>query len=243
MIAAVAVMGIVADAAIQALATGRAELAAAAAELRRAQLDADADAAVAIAAHELALSDPTSRWVADGETRALKFGSDTLLVDPEDEDGKLPLNFMTPPEILRLFQLSGADSGQAQSLTDELVRMRDGTPGSDPRSHGPLAALDELGLLPDMTPDVFARVAPAVTLATPSLSFDARVASSLALAVMQPGNPPGGAAAPAGARPAARLVGLRIEAQGADRADRLVRDVTIELTASAARPVLIRTFD
>jgi general secretion pathway protein K len=244
MIAAVAVMGIVADAAIQALATGRAELTSATAQLRRAQLDADADAAVAIAAHQLGLSDPTARWAADGRTRALGFGSDTLLVDPEDESGKLPLNFMTPPEIIRLFELSGADPGQAQSLTDELIRMRDGVPGSDPRSHGPLSALDELGLLPDMTPDLFARVAPAVTLATPSLTFDARVATPLALNVMYPGGASGGgSAAPAGPKPAAKLVGLRIEARGPDGSDKLVRTVTIELTSSPSRPVLVRTFD
>jgi general secretion pathway protein K len=243
MIAAVAVMGIVADAAIQALATGRAELAGAAAELRRAQLDADADAAVAIAAHQLGLLDPTSRWAADGETRALGFGADTLLVDSEDEDGKLPLNFMTPLEIARLFQLAGADPGQAQSLTDELIRMRDGAPGSDPRSRGPLSALDELGLLSDMTPDLFARVAPAVTLATPSLSFEPRVASPLALEVMTPGGGGGAAATAPGPRPAAKLVSLRIEARGPDGSDKLIRNVTIELTPSPARPVLIRTFD
>jgi general secretion pathway protein K len=244
MIAAVAVMGIIADAAIQALATGRAELAGATAELRRAQLDADAQAAVAIAVHQLALSDPASRWAADGRTRALGFGADTVLVDPEDEGGKLPLNFMTPPEILRLFQLAGADPGQAQALTDELIRMRDGAPGSDPRSHGPLSALDELGLLPDMTPDVFARVAPAVTLAPPSLSFDPRVASPLALQVMQPSTPVGsGSAAAGGPAPLAKLVGLRIEARGPGGTDKLIRTETVELTSSPSRPAVARMFD
>ena len=244
MIAAVAVAGIVADAAIQALATGRAELAGASAELRRAQLDADADAAVAIATHQLALSDPANRWAADGRTRVLAFGADTLLVDPEDDGGKLPLNFLSPPEVLRLFQLSGADPGQAQRLTDELIRMRDGAPGSDPHSHGPLSALDELGLLADMTPDVFARVAPVVTLAAPSLSFDARVASALARDVMEPGGSAGGGASvAAGPPPPARLVSLRIEARGPNGSDKLIRTVTIELTSSSARPVLICTFD
>ncbi|HSZ51899.1 MAG TPA: hypothetical protein VK801_10040 [Caulobacteraceae bacterium] len=244
MIAAVAVMGIVADAAIQALATGRAELAGATAELRRAQLDADAEAATAIAVHQLALSDPSSRWAADGRTRALGFGSDTVLVDPEDESGKLPLNFMTPPEILRLFQLAGADPGQAQGLTDALIRMRDGAPGSDPRSHGPLSALDELGLLADMTPDVFARVAPAVTLTPPNLSFDPSVASPLALQVMQPNGQVGGSSAKPGGPPLpAKLVSLRIEARGPDGSDRLIRTVTVEFTSSPPRPVVIRMFD
>ncbi|HEY2050871.1 MAG TPA: hypothetical protein VGH03_16145 [Caulobacteraceae bacterium] len=244
MIAAVAVMGIVADAAIQALATGRAELAGATAELRRAQLDADAQAGEAIAIHQLALSDPSSRWAADGRTRVLGFGADTVLVDPEDEGGKLPLNFMTPPEILRLFELAGADPAQAQRLTDELIRMRDGAPGSDPRSHGPLSALDELGLLPDMTPDVFARVAPVVTLAPPNLSFDPRVASLLARQVMQPNALGGiGSAGTGGPPPAAKLVGLRIEAQGPGGTDRLIRTMTVELTSSPSRPVLVRMFD
>jgi general secretion pathway protein K len=241
MIAAVAVVGIIADTAIEALATGRAEFASASAELKRAQLDADADAAVAIAAHRLALADPGSRWAADGRTRAVGFGPDTLLIDPEDEGGKLPLNFMTRPAILRLFQLAGADPQQAQSLAGELLRMRDGTPGGEPGSHGPLSALDELGLLPDMTPDVFARVAPAVTLTAPNLSFDPRVASPLAREVMNPAA--ASAAMPPGPAPPARLVSLRIEARGPDGSDKLLRTVTLEFTSSRARPVLIRTLD
>jgi hypothetical protein len=106
-----------------------------------------------------------------------------------------------------------------------------------------LSALDELGLLSDMTPDLFARVAPAVTLATPSLSFEPRVASPLALEVMTPGGGAGAAATAPGPRPTAKLVSLRIEARGPDGSDKVIRNVTIELTPSPARPVLIRTFD
>ena len=244
MIAAVAVTGIVADIAIQSLATGRADLAAASAELRRAQLDADADAAVALAAHELELTDATSRWVADGRTRSLGFGQDTLLVAPENEEGKLPLNYLVRPQILRLFELAGADPDQAQSLTDELILMRDGVPGSDPNSHGPLIEMDELGLLPEMTPDVFARVAPVVTLSAPTLSLDPRVASPLAVEVMTPmGVAALGGGAPPGPAPPGKLVRLRIEARGPNGSDKLIRAVTVEFSSSQARPVVVRTYD
>jgi general secretion pathway protein K len=246
-IAALAVAGIIADTAIEALATGRADLAAASAELRRAQLEAEAEAALAVAAHDLALADPAARWPADGQTRALSFGPDTLLIDAEDEGGKIPLNFVTAPDLVRLFELAGAEADQAQRLSESLVRLRDGFPGADPAAHGPLSSLDELGLLPDMTPELFARVAPAVTLAATNLSFDSRVASPLAAAVMAPGAstvfpaaaPPG----PAGTPPPAKLVTLRIEVRGSGRTDRLVRTAVVEFTGAPARAVLIRTVE
>jgi general secretion pathway protein K len=264
MIAAMAAVGVVADISLEALQTGRADLAAANAELARARLSAEADAGVAMVAASLGASAPALRWTADGQPHAFAVGRDLVTAQVEDEGGKIPLNFVTGPQIERLFELVGAQPDRAQRMTAALLRLRDGGPGTDPGASGPLTSLDEVAALPEMTPDLYARLAPTVSLAAPGLDFDVRKAGPLALAAMGPSMRPAYAdapsaagpspaidlhpaqapeASPAGAAASPRLVTVRLEVRDRTRGDSLIRTTVLELTGAPARPVIIRSFD
>jgi type II secretory pathway component PulK len=249
MIAAMAAVGVMADVALEALQTGRADLAAARAELDRARLNAEADGAVALVAHQVGTSEAQGRWPADGQPRTFAMDEDVVTAQVEDEGGKIPLNFVSESVLLRLFQLAGADPDLAQRLTTAFLRLRGGLPGSDPKTTGPLASLDELGALPEMTAQLFARIVPAVTLAAPTLEFNPRVAGPLAKAVMAPTeatapspDAPEGPPAPS-ASDTPQLVTVRLEVRDRVHGESLVRTEVVQFTGAPARPVIIRSAD
>jgi general secretion pathway protein K len=253
MIAAVAAVAIFALLALQTLSAGRGAVAGAHAEAVRARLLADADAGIAMGIHSLGLRDPAQRWRLKGETHTLDFNGDTLVVGVEDEGGKIPLNYITAPRVRTLFQLAGAPPDQADTLVRDFLNMRDGPNGETSAglasaSHDILTSVDQLALLKSMTPALYARIAPNVTVNGIDLSFDPRTASPLARAVMSPG----GRAAPLppetddDAQPpielAGRAVTIRAEVRGAEGAV-LRRTAIIEFTGAPARPFVIRALD
>ena len=184
-----------------------------------------------------------------------------LTISVEDENGKIPLNFVSASELRRLFELGGADPQQINGLVQALVDLRGDprplgsgpTPGIAPldariaAQRGPLSSVDELELLPGMTPALYARIAPAVTVHAATLAFDPRTASALALAVMSPANANSSAAVErmrqqAGQTPvilAGRTVTVRVDVDDG-RGGRLRRTAVVEFTAAPTRPFLVR---
>jgi general secretion pathway protein K len=194
MIAAVAAVAVFGYLALAAIAGGKSAVVAASAGLTRARLAADADAGVTLAIHDLGLTDPSRRWSVTGPPHQIAFQDASLSITIEDENGKIPINFVQAAEMRRLFEQGGADPRQIDGLVEALLDLR-----GDPRpraasagfarieaQRGPLSSLDELELLPGMTPALYARIAPAVTVYANTLAFDPRTASPLALAVMSP---------------------------------------------------------
>ena len=268
MIAAVAAVAFFGYLALAAIAGSRSAVVAASAGLTRARLAADADAGTALAIHELGLTDPSRRWSVTGPPHQVAFQDARLTITIEDENGKVPINFVQSQRLRSLFELAGADPRQIDGLVEALLELRGdpnpsgaggsaGFPRLDPRieaQRGPLSSIDELELLPGMTPALYAKVAPAVTAYASTLAFDPRTASPLARAVMSPANANSPAAvdqalasegqspAPSGSSPislAGRTVTVRADVADA-RGGRLQRTTVVEFTGAAARPYVIR---
>lgn len=267
MIAAVAAVAVFGYLSLAALKDGRSAVVAAGAAASQARLAADADAGVALAIHNLGLSDPTRRWSLVAPPRMLDFDGARLTIAIEDENGKAPINFLRADQLHRLFALGGADSRQVDGLTEALLDLRGdprgpeggggaGFPRIDRRldgQRGPLTSVAELTLLPGMTPALYARLAPAVTVHAVTLSFDPRTAPPLALAVMAPDltNAPRGidqTRARAGETPAlaglppvvlaGRTVTVRVDADAGSA--HLRRTAVVEFTGAAQRPYIMR---
>jgi len=268
MIAAIVAVAFFGYLALAALAGGRSAVIAASAGLTRAKLSADADAGVAMAIHELGLSDPARRWSVTGPPRQIEFQGATLTITVEDENGKIPLNFILAPQMRGLFEKAGADPQQIDGMVEALLDLRGdpkpkdaispaGFPRIDERieaQRGPLSSLDELTLLPGMTPALYARIAPAVTVYASTLAFDPSTASPLALAVMSPSNAnsPGaieqareraGETTALGAAPPLSLTGrtvtVRVDA-GDGHGGGLSRTAVVQFTGAPGRPYVMR---
>jgi len=245
-LAALAAAAIFGTLALEAVSSGRSAAASAHAEQSRARLVAATDAGVALAIERLNLPDRSQRWPLTGPPHALTFDGVDLVVAVEDENGKVPLNFLIPPRVRRLFELGGADPRDIDDLTQAVLAMRTQGPTASAaagavRRLGPLATVDELALLPHMTPALFAAIAPAVTVTAATPAFDARTASPLASAVMsdagQPAASPGGDIDLAG-----HAVTVRVEAR--DRLGGALRRATVvEFTGAANRPFVVRAVD
>lgn len=233
MIAAVATAALFAYVAVEAIASARSAIGGARAEAVRARLSADADAGMALAAHGLGLEDPAQRWRLTGDRRELAFDGARLVVTVEDESGKIPLNFIARPQLVQLFAAAGATAAEADALAGELLAER----RADARG---LSALDQLAALKGMTPALYARIGPVVTVASPIETFDPRTASPFALAVMQPGLRASQPLPPPTL--AGRAFTIRVEAT--DRAGgALFRTYVVEMTGARARPYLVRSLD
>jgi hypothetical protein len=105
-----------------------------------------------------------------------------------------------------------------------------------------------------MTPALYARIAPAITVHAMTLAFDPRTASPLVLAVMSPDNANAPRAidqarARAGQTPAlaalppatlaGRTITVRVDAEDA-RGGHLRRTAVVEFTGAAQRPYIMR---
>jgi general secretion pathway protein K len=258
-VAAVACFGYLALGAIK---DGRSAVVSAGAELSRARLTADADAGVAMAIHEIGLADTGRRWSLTGPSRQLDYQGARLTITVEDENGKIPVNFARTDQMRRLFEKAGADPRQIDGLVAAFLDLRGdpqagGVPQVDARfqgQRGPLSSLDELLLLPGMTPALYARVAPVLSVHASTLAFDPRTASPLALAVMTPSyaNTPGAieqARERAGEQaalaptppldPAGHLVSIRVDVADA-AGGALSRTTIVEFTGAASRPFVMR---
>jgi len=144
-----------------------------------AQLDATVEAAINRAV--LGLLDPRydRRWRADGVAQEFSFGGARIRVAIQDELGRIDLNHADGTLLIGLFQSVGLNSSSASRLVDKILDWRDstglrrlnGAAAPDYRAaglsygprNGPFQSVDELKLVMDMTPELFRRVEPALT--------------------------------------------------------------------------------
>jgi general secretion pathway protein K len=164
-----------------------------------AQLQTQNAADTAIQRAALNLFDPRAdhRFPMDGTPHDEDVDGITVSVAIQSEDGRIDLNYAHRPLLHDLFKSAGADSALADALADRIVDWRspkatrslNGAAAGDydkagsavrPRG-GPFQSVDELGLVMGMTPEIFARVAPALTVYSHSPNFDMRVAPKPAL--------------------------------------------------------------
>lgn len=123
---------------------------------------------------------PARRWVADGRSYRIAFAQAQVDVSAVSENGKVDLNTAMPQVLQGLLHAAGLSADAAQQLATHIVawrqplaasRMADITPldylaagrAYRPR-HGPFASIEELQLVWGMTPALYARLAPQITI-------------------------------------------------------------------------------
>lgn len=145
-----------------------------------ARVEAIAEAGLSRAALAILAQRPEARWRVDGTAYPFAFDGAEMALAIQDELGRIDLNRADGPVIAALIQSAGLDALAAASLTDKILDWRDATPlkrlngakdrdyreagyGYHPRN-GPFQSLEELKLVMGMTPDLFDRIAPALTI-------------------------------------------------------------------------------
>ncbi|MEO6801100.1 MAG: type II secretion system protein GspK [Rhodanobacter sp.] len=145
------------------------------------------------------LQDPrmTDRWIGDGRPYAFKYDGAAVEVHAVDESGKVDLNTDTPEALQGLFRAAGLPPDKASELADRVVDWRSAptiasevdsqraayaSAGRDygPR-HGPFATIEEAQMVLGMTPTLYQRIAPVLTIWAGNTSPNPNTAPPLAL--------------------------------------------------------------
>jgi len=147
--------------------------------IEQASLNALVEAGVNAAIDGLLEPKAERRWHADGRLYSLDFNGTQINVRVQDELGRIDLNQTDEAMLNSLLQTAGLDVQVAANLTDKIVDWRTATSlkhlnGAKDRDYasrnatyhprnGPFHSVDELLLVMDMTPAIFARISPALT--------------------------------------------------------------------------------
>ena len=145
------------------------------------------------------LQDPRlkQRWIGDGRPYTFEYDQATVVVQAIDESGKVDLNTDTPEALQGLFRAAGLPADQASQLADRVVDWRTAPGLADqldsqraayaaagrdygPR-HGPFATVEEAQMVLGMTPDLYRRIAPVLTIWAGNTSPNPNTAPPLAL--------------------------------------------------------------
>ncbi|MEO5811862.1 MAG: type II secretion system protein GspK [Rhodanobacter sp.] len=140
---------------------------------------------------------PRQRWIGDGRTYTFDFEGATVQVAAVDEGGKLDINAATPEVLRNFFGAAGMAPQAAQQLEERILDWRrplgfstEAGSGGDayaaaglpygPR-RAPFASIEELQMVLGMTPALYRRVAPEVTIWSGNPAPDPNTAPPLAL--------------------------------------------------------------
>jgi general secretion pathway protein K len=173
--------------------------------LQSAEARALADGAVFVALRSLLDDNAVEPWPVDGTVRQVPVGDSLVSVVVLDEAGKVDLNYAPEEMLLNLLTGIGVGDDEAASLadaiadwrdTDDLKRLR-GAEAADYRraglsavpSNAPFAAVSELRLVLGMTPEIYRRLAPLVTVYSRSPRVNP-VSAPAAVVRALPGIPP-----------------------------------------------------
>lgn len=146
---------------------------------RAAVAEAELDAAISRAV--VGISDPHTerRWRVDGIPTSFTFGGTDIRVVVQDARGLIDLNTADESVIHQLLRMAGLTDDKASALADKILDWRSntnlrrmhGASDADYRvqgypyhqRHGPFQTVDELKLVMDMTPALFNKIAPTLT--------------------------------------------------------------------------------
>jgi general secretion pathway protein K len=176
---------------------------------RHAMVDARAaaclDAAVVRAVLGIADTRPDQHWRTDGAARVFVYDGLRIRVSVQDELGRVDLNAASSSLIRALLVGNGLSSDDASTLADRIADWRStsgltslkGASDADYRAaglaylprHGPFQTVDEARLVLGMTPALFERIRPALTVYSKRPAFDPQVAPREALAALYPTDP------------------------------------------------------
>lgn len=139
-----------------------------------------ARAGVEYAMERVADSNPLRHWKPDGRAYSWPFGGASLQVRIVDESGKVDLNQSDPALLTALMHALGEPRERAEKLAAVMLDWRDGdalnqaTGGAEDPDYAaaglpygakdaPFESVDEVRLLLGMTPELYARLAPLLT--------------------------------------------------------------------------------
>jgi general secretion pathway protein K len=224
-----------------------------------AQLSGVADAAVNITILSM-LGPQASQPPVNAVPFNVPFVGYTARVVVQDEAGKIDLNMTSAAILIQLLSAVGLDTGSAKEMANRLVAWRGTDPaaqsgGSDVASatHGQLfQSVEELQLVAGMTPDLYRRIAPLVTVYSQTASVDPALSNAGVLNVFRTIDPSAEETwrrlqeEHAGLRTPQSSPGVAIghaftitaEVSGAGSA-RAIRTATIRLTGHEQDPLLI----
>lgn len=148
--------------------------------LREVEMTAAIEAAVAYAFYRMHLPDHEMRWFPYGRKYRYSFEGIELSMELTDESGKLNLNQIKAPKMLRaILQAAGLKEREALKLTDAILDWTDrddlrrpfGAEARDYEEAGlpygpanaPFRSLEEVGMVLGMTPELLQRLLPQIT--------------------------------------------------------------------------------
>lgn len=147
--------------------------------LSLAQARLAAEAGIELAILRMRDPNPDNRLVPDGRPYNMDFPPARLTLRVTDESGRLDLNVADPDNLARLFQFYEVDEEQALALADAIADWRDpddlvmmrGAEGAEYAAAGlaygpadsPFVSVAELQRVLGMTPELFQKVAPSLT--------------------------------------------------------------------------------
>jgi general secretion pathway protein K len=163
--------------------------------------EATDDGAIFTAIFNLLDPNPEQRWPLDGPARELMIGNSRVMVQLQDEAGRINPNSASPELLEALLRATGGDAESARRLAASIGEWVGSAPTArqqnaqlaDYRAAGldygppgaPLETVDELGQVLGMTPALLSAVRPHLTLFGPPepnpLSADPVVAAALSL--------------------------------------------------------------
>lgn len=161
------------------------------------QVQTAADNAVQRALLSLFNPRPDLRPPVDGTEREMSIGNVTARVSIQDQTGLIDVNYAGRGTLSNLFKSAGSEPAEADALADRVVAWRtskaigsltaasasdyrDAGSGYSPRG-GPFQSVDEVAFVMGMTPPLFAKISPALTVYSHQASFDLRLAPEAAL--------------------------------------------------------------
>ncbi len=162
--------------------------------LARVKSEAIADAGLQRAIYEL-YKDPSlvSRWNTDGSSREWLYRDTTVTITMQDETGKIDINRANDQLMRGLLLSQGVPEEDVPKLVDAIADWRDTDSNRRLKgaeapeytaaglSYGPANALfqstEELKLVLGMTPEIFARIAPLITVHSGQTGINEQVAT------------------------------------------------------------------
>jgi general secretion pathway protein K len=160
---------------------------------------AAADAGIQRAILDLATStgaptDGPGKFRADGTVYTWQFAHSTVHISVRDEGSKIDLNQAPDALLAALFASVGVDPGKAQSLADAIADFRDDDNLPRPRGaeeaeyrdaglawgpkNAPFQTVEELQQVLGVTPEIYARVAPDLTVYSSGTAVNQTLAST-----------------------------------------------------------------
>ena len=145
-----------------------------------------ADGGVFRGVFELLGAQPGSAaWAPNGLTHPMRLGNQDIEVTLTDESGKIDLNGAPLALLVGLLQSVGVQADRAAPLAQAIVAWRAPLPsgaGLQPQlgviaPHGPFHHIETLQQVPGMTPGIFRRIAPLVTVYTGLPGVNATIAT------------------------------------------------------------------